>query len=567
MRPASNSRTPPPSASFGGLARAAVDEGAAGAAAILIAALLGCSSAQTHSVLILARAGDPISEAIAREYAEARGVPEERVLALEIADASTEQIGLEEYLRTIAEPLETYLARVDPGAEITTIVTTRGIPLQIGSCPTRGDSFPRSCHAAALDAVLAGLGRLALESGTEESSGTDRDPLELGSAPNPYFGDERSFEAFRRDEPDSPLRFLVSRLTAPLDALDPGTGIPRAVHGMIEGDRGNEMPRAARGEGPAEAPSFRWEILAEGPVDRRTAAARALLDPIGLRLAPFAHHSICDGCEQDATGDDAARLTGIVLARSVSPRTALSSMRLRLTRPGLVLDLVGAGSLPGDSPSAERAAFEARLGGWLAGGATLVSTHLADPSLAGVARPDFALEALARGRTMAEAHFRSLPHLGWMNVLIGDPLVTLPRPSIEGREGEPTETLVARERDTDGDGIPDAEDNCRLHHNPAQRDSDEDGIGNRCDPDVDNNGRVETSWGHIYPRPRRGDLEAIALTIRSGRHDANHDLDGDGRVDENDLALAQLWLFRPPGPSGRLESEREAAKRGWAFGH
>ncbi|MBW2994797.1 thrombospondin type 3 repeat-containing protein, partial [Candidatus Woesearchaeota archaeon] len=38
--------------------------------------------------------------------------------------------------------------------------------------------------------------------------------------------------------------------------------------------------------------------------------------------------------------------------------------------------------------------------------------------------------------------------------------------------------------DTDGDGIPDEEDNCPEIHNPAQKDTDEDGIGDKCDEDT-----------------------------------------------------------------------------------
>jgi hypothetical protein len=36
--------------------------------------------------------------------------------------------------------------------------------------------------------------------------------------------------------------------------------------------------------------------------------------------------------------------------------------------------------------------------------------------------------------------------------------------------------------DADGDGVPDSEDNCPDDYNPAQRDSDGDGLGNKCDP-------------------------------------------------------------------------------------
>ncbi|MAG34598.1 MAG: hypothetical protein CL908_27330 [Deltaproteobacteria bacterium] len=124
-----------------------------------------------------------------------------------------------------------------------------------------------------------------------------------------------------------------------------------------------------------------------------------------------------------------------------------------------------------------------------------------------------------------------------MNVFVGDPLLALTEP----------ESVVSGDRDADG--VPDSSDNCREEPNPTQRDSNGDGVGNRCDADVDDDGRVETSWGRIYPLDARGDLEAIALTARNGPHNPDHDLDGDGRVDQRDLALAQLWLFRSPGPS------------------
>ncbi|MEZ4462844.1 MAG: thrombospondin type 3 repeat-containing protein [bacterium] len=36
--------------------------------------------------------------------------------------------------------------------------------------------------------------------------------------------------------------------------------------------------------------------------------------------------------------------------------------------------------------------------------------------------------------------------------------------------------------DQDGDGIPDVRDNCPSVHNPFQSDADQDGVGNACDP-------------------------------------------------------------------------------------
>ncbi len=54
-------------------------------------------------------------------------------------------------------------------------------------------------------------------------------------------------------------------------------------------------------------------------------------------------------------------------------------------------------------------------------------------------------------------------------------------------------TLQAAQRgsfDSDGDGLPNFADNCRDIANANQHDSNSDGYGNACDPDLDNSGLV-----------------------------------------------------------------------------
>ena len=91
--------------------------------------------------------------------------------------------------------------------------------------------------------------------------------------------------------------------------------------------------------------------------------------------------------------------------------------------------------------------------------------------------------------------------------------------------------------DTDGDGIVDTLDNCVAHANADQRDTNGDGLGNRCDPDLDNDCSVS------YP-----DLGLMRLVFFTS--DADADFDGNGSVNYVDLGIMKTFFFEPPGPSG-----------------
>ena len=51
--------------------------------------------------------------------------------------------------------------------------------------------------------------------------------------------------------------------------------------------------------------------------------------------------------------------------------------------------------------------------------------------------------------------------------------------------------------DADSDGVPDASDNCTLDANTNQLDTNGDGYGNRCDPDFNHNGIVDSQDGAL----------------------------------------------------------------------
>jgi hypothetical protein len=92
--------------------------------------------------------------------------------------------------------------------------------------------------------------------------------------------------------------------------------------------------------------------------------------------------------------------------------------------------------------------------------------------------------------------------------------------------------------DTDGDGVADDVDDCVQVADANQRDTDNDGFGNVCDADLNNDGIVNFT--------DLARLKAVFLTT-----DANGDLNGDGVVNFTDLARLKALFLRPPGPSGK----------------
>jgi hypothetical protein len=105
------------------------------------------------------------------------------------------------------------------------------------------------------------------------------------------------------------------------------------------------------------------------------------------------------------------------------------------------------------------------------------------------------------------------------------------------RDAGETYVIFGRASDLDEDGVRDTSDNCLLVPNPDQRDTNGDGFGNLCDPDLDNDGFVNFT-----------DLGLLKSVFFSAAPDA--DFDGDGAVNFVDLGTMKAFFFGPPGPSG-----------------
>jgi hypothetical protein len=257
------------------------------------------------------------------------------------------------------------------------------------------------------------------------------------------------------------------------------------------------------------------------------AAMRALERPVVHDREPEMLHDLTGIAGYASWGSNDRQSPGPPFYGEVGPGRVPGSFTAR----AVAVDLVSTNARSFSEPTRYGQSLVADL---IRLGAAGVAGHVYEPTLGGVPRPYLLLSAYARGAPAGEAYFRSVPYLGWTNVWIGDPLMQVV---------DPAKTPA----DRDGDGVVDTGDNCLWMPNPGQRDTDDDGFGNLCDPDLDGDGRVEGP----DPEDPLADLSRLARSLRTGLYVPHHDLDGDGRVDERDLGIAQLYLGLPPGPSGR----------------
>ena len=112
--------------------------------------------------------------------------------------------------------------------------------------------------------------------------------------------------------------------------------------------------------------------------------------------------------------------------------------------------------------------------------------------------------------------------------------------------------LVYAEMDTDEDGIIDSEDNCVDVFNPDQKDTNQDGFGNICDPDLDNDGNITSEDGDI--------IESVyGLTPESLNWNPDVDLNDDDSIDIFDVVVWSEMYGKKPGPSFGLNKDGD----GW----
>ena len=105
----------------------------------------------------------------------------------------------------------------------------------------------------------------------------------------------------------------------------------------------------------------------------------------------------------------------------------------------------------------------------------------------------------------------------------------------EGARRALAEIIASANADIESDGVLDNVDNCQLVANPNQLDSDNDGFGNRCDADLNNDCTVNIVDFSIF---RSHYLTTTPVS----------DFNGDGVVNIVDFSIFRSLYLQPPGP-------------------
>ncbi|MFK8032203.1 MAG: DUF4215 domain-containing protein [Gammaproteobacteria bacterium] len=96
--------------------------------------------------------------------------------------------------------------------------------------------------------------------------------------------------------------------------------------------------------------------------------------------------------------------------------------------------------------------------------------------------------------------------------------------------------------DTDGDGVFDSTDNCTLIPNASQIDTNNDGIGNMCDPDINSDCIIAFIDIASYP-PK------FNSAVGDPQYDENFDINSDGIINFVDYLTFIQFFGQSPGPS------------------
>lgn len=349
----------------------------------------GDGAAGSENVLLVVNDWSDNSRAIATHYAERRRIPPANVC--HIATGDRETVDRVTFVKEIETPIAQCLTSRKLTEKILYLVTTLGVPLRLS-----GPGERMQAQVAAVDSELTLLyGRMKGENY----------PV-AGPLANPFYR-QRNVPFEHRSFPI----YLVTRLTAytadqakamidrGLAARDRG----RFVIDLRDSDdeEGNNWLRTAAMLLPKDRVVF----------DESSAVLMKQRDVIG-----YASWGSNDKHRKQR------RLQNQWLPGAITMEFVSSSGRTFRRPP----DTWNIG--PWDPSKYWYGSPQSLSADYIEEGATGANGHTDEPFLFYCARPDYVLPAYFSGRNLAESYYLGMPALSWMNIVIGDPLVTLAKP-------------------------------------------------------------------------------------------------------------------------------------------
>ncbi len=375
---------------------------------------------EPNEILVIVNSNYPASVRLARYYCEKRGVPQGRIVPVAVGPQLRDSISRDDYDKRLAHPIRRILSTQEELASIKCLVTTYGIPLQVG----RRDPLRAS------DARLKELRR------AQEQEAEAIEQLET----NDLAGSPEHNERSRRK---TLLQMEIDRIMGAETSASVDSELSLVLFRPYELYRW--QPNLLRNDAPQEVKTLMVCRLdgpdygvAKGLVDKALAAetngleGNAYIDSRGIvndtaygyydqslrELAPLirAHTSL----------PVTEETTGALFAPGSCPQTALYCGWYSVRKYVDAFDFVeGAVGFHIASYEAQRL-HDPNGSHWcnamLRDGITATLGPVAEPYLHAFPEPKAFFGELIEGRCLVEAYYRTKPFNSWQLVLIGDPL-------------------------------------------------------------------------------------------------------------------------------------------------
>jgi uncharacterized protein (TIGR03790 family) len=333
--------------------------------------------------------------------------------------SQSEQISADQYLTTLRPQVLDYLGSAS-GAQITTLVTTKGLPLRIynsqanpGTYPGwRGQSFGTPLlnswwkPYSSLESELTRIDRISTANEMGDQAyflGTAYGFSTPHQAENPYFGATTSFDR---------VSFDGMRLTARLDgfsASDVIGAIDRAQHAILYpvGYRGTVVidndPTAPAAQ-VNKMPALRDKMASRQQPTVYDNTGSAIVNA-SVPVIGYVSHGVNNG------------------SGALQPGYIGSQLNFNLAK-GAVFDTWESYNAYSFTAGGNRSG-QGLIGDWLAAGGTAGVGCVEEPlaSASNVTNEDLLFDGLVRGMTFAEAAWSATKQLSFVNTVVGDPLM------------------------------------------------------------------------------------------------------------------------------------------------